>query len=84
MGDPMPDAPETLQAAVARDLAGLATLEPADAGRVVVLWLDAGLTEADAIAATTQVGVSVTPLSRFYGEPRAAATGVRRDGLVLG
>jgi GntR family transcriptional regulator/MocR family aminotransferase len=70
---------DTLQRAVEKELAGLAWLEPADAGRAVVLWLAGGLTEAAAIDAATRAGVSVTPLSRFYAKEVDAD-----QGLVLG
>lgn len=69
---------EALQTAVAAEMEGMATLEPADAGRAVVLWLEQGLTESAAMAAAAAAGVSVTPLSRFCIEPST------REGLVLG
>ncbi len=81
---------DTLQRAVERDLAGLATLEPADAGRAVVLWLAPGITEAAAIGAATRAGVSVTPLSRFYAEDPSrrrcerSERSAKAEGLVLG
>lgn len=69
---------DALQTAVASELSGVATLEPADAGRAVVLWLGPGLTETGVIAAAEAAGISLTPLSRFCIEPSS------RDGVVLG
>lgn len=67
-----------VKAAVASELRGVATLQPVDAGRAVVLWLAPGLTERAATAAAEAVGVTVTPLSAFCLKPYP------RAGLVLG
>jgi GntR family transcriptional regulator/MocR family aminotransferase len=69
---------DTLERSVESEMRGVGTLEPADAGRAVVLWITNGLTETEAIAAAAAAGVSVTPLSWFCMEPST------RVGLVLG
>lgn len=69
---------DTLQRSVEAEMRGVGALEPADAGRAVVLWVTNGMTEAEAITAATEAGVSVTPLSWFCMQPSA------RVGLVLG
>jgi GntR family transcriptional regulator/MocR family aminotransferase len=77
---------DALQHAVGEHMAGLAHLEPADAGRAVVLWLDGGLQEPAVVRAAEQVGISVTPLSRFYAPVDDTRTASRpsRAGVVLG
>lgn len=72
---------EALQDAVAQHMTGLAELEPADAGRAVVLWLE-GLREVDACDAAAAAGIRVTPLSLFYADP--ARPSWTREGVILG
>ncbi len=69
---------EALQAAVAAEMRGIASLEPADAGRAVVLWLNPGANERAAVEAAHRAGISVTPLSSFYAAPSS------RPGVILG
>jgi GntR family transcriptional regulator / MocR family aminotransferase len=77
---------DALQHAVAEHMVDLAHLEPADAGRAVVLWLEEGLQETAVVRAAEHVGISVTPLSRFYApvDDKTTTTRPPSAGVVLG
>jgi GntR family transcriptional regulator/MocR family aminotransferase len=69
---------EVLRHAIESDLAGLASMQPSDAGRAVLLWLAPEIAEGAAVREATAAGVDVVPLSAFCVSPMA------RGGLVLG
>jgi GntR family transcriptional regulator/MocR family aminotransferase len=69
---------DVLRHAIDTELTGLATMQPADAGRAVLLWLAPGISEAVAVEEAAAAGVDVVPLAAF------CVTTAPRGGLVLG